>query len=159
MIGAKVPILRSSTTKLRERRVPHCLADAVPEEPRSLKRNLQHPVKLVGANALLAGANKVDCLKPLVQRQVAFLKDRPDANGELLAAFLRTALVEAVALDALRVLAGRLGANASQLVVPANGPALRADHSVRPQESFHMRERCGLIVEVRAEQDGHCSTS
>ena len=63
--------------------------------------------------------------------------------------------MEAVPLDAFRVLLGSLGANASQFVVPADRPALRADYTVWPQDRLNMRERCGFIVEVGAGQDGH----
>ena len=89
-------------------------ADAMAKEPSALVGHFQGAVHLVGANALLAAAHKVDGLQPLVERNVAFLKNGAHADGEL--AFAVRALVEAVALNALWVLLRGLGADASQLV-------------------------------------------
>ena len=49
----------------------HCLADAVPEEPRRLEAAAKGAVKLAGCNALFAAAHQVDRLKPDVHRDVA----------------------------------------------------------------------------------------
>ncbi len=66
----------------------------------------------MAAYALLAGYHEVNCLKPLVQWNVAFFEDCANAYRELLAAF--RALLEAVTFDAFWVLLRRLGANAVQ---------------------------------------------
>lgn len=50
----------------------------------------------------------MDGLKPEMQRQLAFFKDRADANRKLATAI--GALIEAVTFNAFRVLLGRLRA-------------------------------------------------
>ena len=84
---------------------------------------------------------------------MAFLEDRAHADGELLAAV--PALVEAVTLDAFRVLLRSLGADAGQLVVLVHRTAVMADRTLRPQDRLDMLESGGFVVEVGAGQDGH----
>lgn len=62
---------------------PHSLANAVRHKPRRLVRNLKHPVKLVGANALLAGRHQVDRLKPLVEWDMTGLENRAYLDRKL----------------------------------------------------------------------------
>src|SRR5687768_18601482 len=45
----------------------HGLTDAMPEKPRGLHAAPEHPLNLAGADALLAGAEQVNNLKPQVQ--------------------------------------------------------------------------------------------
>jgi hypothetical protein len=68
------------------RRAVHRRPDAVRHEPRRLVRQVQHAVELVGADALLRRGHEVRCQHPLVQREMAALVDRPDGDGEVLAA-------------------------------------------------------------------------
>ena len=95
----------------------------------------------------------MDRLKPLVERQVAFLKDGADANRELLAAVL--ALPKAVTLDAFRVDATRLRAHALQAVVRRHALAVRANRAFRPQDRLDLGEGGGFIVEVGFAENGH----
>ena len=115
--------------------------------------DFQDAVKLMAADALLAGHHQVNGLQPLVQRNVAFFKDRANAHSELLAALC--ALFEAVALDAFRVLLGCFGANASQRIDLAAVAAVRADRTIGPDDAFDMRKGCGFVVHVRLGQNGH----
>lgn len=131
----------------------HGFTNAMGQEPSRLERDFQNAVKLVGADTLLAGAHQVDCLQPLVQRDMAFFEDRADANRELLAAF--AALLEAVALNAFRVFLGRLGVDAFQLVDAAHAATVRANWTFRPQDAFHMSEGSSLVVKIFSGQNRH----
>ena len=71
----------------------HRLADAVRHEPSGLQADVEGPLKLAGADALLAAAQKVDGLKPHPHRDVACLEHGAHFDGERLAAGV--ALVEA----------------------------------------------------------------
>ena len=75
----------------------------------------------------------MDRLQPLVQRRVAVFEDGADAHRELLAAV--PALLEAVALDAFRVLLAGLGADALERVDAIQAAAMRADRTIRPQDA------------------------
>src|ERR1039457_545886 len=55
-------------------------------EPCAAIRNLQHSVKLVGTNALLAGAEQMIRQEPLAKRNVAVSEDRSHGDGKLLTA-------------------------------------------------------------------------
>jgi hypothetical protein len=88
-----------------------------------------------------------------MERQVAFLEDRTHANRELAPA--SSALIEAVALDAVRVLLGRFRADTRQLVVLIDGTAMRANRAFRPKDFLYMLESGGFIMEVGAGQNGH----
>lgn len=147
--------LESIQLKSISKALAHGFADTVAKEPSGFERDFQNAVKLGGRNALLAAADQVDCLQPLVQGQVAFLKDRPDANRELPMAGNLGALVEAVAFNAFRVLLGWLRANAGQLVVLVHVAAMRANRTLGPQDRLDMLERRGFVVEVGAGQDRH----
>ena len=121
----------------------HDLADAVGQEPSGFHAAIEGPLNLAGANALLAGADKLDGLKPQVQREVAVLEDRADPHGE--------GLTAGVALAQART-AGLAGQAADSLVDRncRNGgkPGLRATDGPR-----HRRKR-----PLRCENGGRIRT-
>src|SRR5512135_2136935 len=95
-------------------------------EPSALERDSQHPMKLVGAHALLTGAHEMNRGEPLVQWDVAVGEDRAHRHSELLTA--SSALV-----DALPRLASFLGLD---LVGFADHAAMRANRAVWPALGF-----------------------
>src|SRR5262245_24706073 len=105
-------------------------------EPSGVVLNLQRPVQLVAADALLAGAQQVDRLKPLVQRRVAVLENRSDAHRELLAAV--PALLEAVANNAFRVLLAGLRVHALQRIDAIQAAAVRTDRTIGPKNGLQL---------------------
>lgn len=133
-------------TEVNRTVIAHCLTDTVRHEPRGLVCYLKNAVKLVAADALFAGHHQVDSLQPLEHFDVAFLKDRTLADGELLAAL--AALPQAVTLFALGVLFAGLRADALKLVGAIDHAAMRADRAVRPQNAFDVRKRCGFVMHV-----------
>src|SRR5580658_4164501 len=64
----------------------HRQANTVPHKPRTLEGYPKGPVKLIGADTLLAGRYEEDCLQPEVQRDMAVLEDGADLHGKGLAA-------------------------------------------------------------------------
>ena len=80
----------------------------------------------------------MDCLKPLVERRVAVLEHRADADGELLAAV--AALLEAVANDAFGVLLAQLAADALQGIDAIQGTAVRAHRTIGPKNGLQLGE-------------------
>ena len=84
---------------------------------------------------------------------MAFLKDRADADGELLAA--GSALFQAVALNAFRVLLRRLGADALKVIDLSNHATVRARRLAIPDDAFDELESCGFVVEVGLGQNRH----
>lgn len=117
------------------------LADAMRQEPRAFVRDAERPMNLVGAATLLGGAQKIDRLEHLVQRDLGALEDGPDLDCELLAAI--GALAEAEP------------ALAEIVVLPANGAAVGAHRTLRPQQPFEFIEGSGFIVKVGGGQGGH----
>jgi len=71
-----------------ERFLFHRVANPMRHEPRALISHSKHSVKLVGAHAFLARAEKMDCHEPFVQRNMAVREDRIHSDRELLAASL-----------------------------------------------------------------------
>lgn len=132
------------STKRTKATFLHGFADAMRHEPSGLEGNAQGPVKLVGADALLAGANKVDRDQPITHGDMAGLEDGPDLDGKGLAA--RIALVEpdpvGLALEFAR---------------PINRAAMRADAPIRPDMRLDVGVSGGFIVEVCGGKDrlGH----
>lgn len=88
-------------------------------EPGGFEGHAQGPVKLVGADALLAGGNQEDSLQPEMQLDVAGLEDGSNLDGKGLPAGI--AFVGAYA-----------GALALQLAAAFHGAAVRADTPVGP---------------------------
>src|SRR5438105_4610170 len=56
----------------------HCLADAVRHEPGRFQRNAENAMQLIAAHSLLAGAEQMRCLKPLMQWYMALFEYGPD---------------------------------------------------------------------------------
>src|SRR4051794_14390632 len=73
-------------TQRRERAIGHCRADAVRHEPRRLVGHAEHAVELVRAETLLGARQQTDGLHPLVQLDVAALKESADRYRERLPA-------------------------------------------------------------------------
>ena len=95
----------------------------------------------------------MDGLQPLVQRGVAVLEHRADADRELLAAM--AALLEAVALDAFRVLLAGLGADALQGVDAIHAAAMRADRTIRPEDGLQLGEGRFFVMKMLCVQYRH----
>jgi hypothetical protein len=90
-LAANVGHVRLNSLALTaERRVVvlrlHGLADPMGEEPSGLHAAIKGPLDLPSADALLAARDKLDGLKPQVQREVTILKNATDPHGEGLAA-------------------------------------------------------------------------
>lgn len=114
---------------------PHGLANAVGHEPSGLEGNAQGPVQLVRANALLAGTEKEDRLKPDMQFDVARLEDGPYLDGKRFPAGI--ALVGAYA-----------GALALELAALVNNATLRANTPVGPNASLDKLIGCFFVMEM-----------
>lgn len=107
-------------------------------EPSALVGDPEHSVKLMGAHALLAGAEQVNREEPLVQRNMAIRENRSDRHGELLSA--RLALVDARA---------RLGTRLRRQLVRLIGAAMRAHGSRRPTPGLKELAGRTRVREVR----------
>ena len=91
------------------------LANSMAHKPGRLVCNAEHPVELVGADALLGSAHEIDGREPLVKRNLAILEDGPYRSGELTLA--ASALVEGpngvlarcLASDGVRLVHATLG--------------------------------------------------
>lgn len=66
--------------------VAHRAADAMTHVPRRLVARPERALKLLGADPLLGLADQVDGEKPLTQRQVRVVEERPCRDRELVAA-------------------------------------------------------------------------
>lgn len=102
----------------------HGLTNAVSHEPCRFKGNSKGAVKLVRTNALLAGGDQEDSLKPEAQRDMAFLENGADLHGKRLAAVL--ALPQADA-----------GSLALKLVVAVYHATVRAYRAMWPKAGFN----------------------
>src|SRR3954451_5160518 len=102
----------------RRRLVVHRGPDAVAEIPGGLVADSEHPLQLIGADALLRLAHDVDGEEPLPQRELGVVKEGAHTNAELIPATV------AVELPALR--------NPRDFV----GVAARTFHAVRPAKLF-----------------------
>lgn len=120
----------------------HGMADAVRQEPRRLKGDAQHAMKLVAAHALLAGVEQVNGLQPQVQRDMAGLENGPDLDREGLAALvaLPDAQTGGLALECADL--GAVGI-----------AAMGAGRAVRPDAGFDVGQSGGFVVEVRGGED------
>jgi hypothetical protein len=129
----------SNATKLANGPRRHCKTNAVPKVPSGFHAAAEHALKLAGADALLAGAQQMDRLKPVAQRQMGVLENRALADSEFLAASV--ALAKADLLDAFGMLFAGLGANAGQTPdFLAGYTAMRAHGTVRPKLSLDVGE-------------------
>lgn len=95
----------------------------------------------MGAATLLGGAQKIDRLKHLIQRDLGAFKDGADLDGELLAA--------------VRALPQAKPALAEIVVLAAYGAAMRAHGAFGPQQPFEFIEGGGFVVKVGGGQGGH----
>src|SRR5258705_10514720 len=93
-------------------------------EPRGFESAAKGAVKLVAANALLAGRHQEDRLQPMAHGDVAGFEDGANLHGEGLAALV--ALVSANA-----------GALAAHLGNALHAAAMRAYAPIRPEPSFN----------------------
>jgi hypothetical protein len=98
--------------------VAHSLTDAMRQKPRALVGHTQHAVQLMGAHALLAGAEKVNGQEPLMDRDMAALHHRARAARELVAAIVAEE-VASLGLAFHAVDALRTAMRASDLIGPA----------------------------------------
>ncbi len=120
----------------------HRFPDAVGHEPCRLILYVHGPHHLVAAEPLLAAANQIDALQPLMHRNVAVLEYGSDRGGKLLAA--------GIALQ-------RAGFRALT-VQPTNAvgiSAMDANRAVGPDDAFQFRDRSGFIVEEGGRENGH----
>src|SRR5258708_35164220 len=118
-------------------------------EPGALVRDSEHTVKLVGAHALLAGAEKVEGQKPLVQRDMAILHDRADRHRELLTA--SGALPKSLATVTLRLLVLQVGFESEGF---SDHAAVRANRTFGPPFCFEELTRLVGILKVRGDDSG-----
>lgn len=122
---------RRSRTKLA-----HTLADTVRHEPSRLVWKAKHPMQLVRAHALLAGAHQMRREKPLRHRNVRPLIDRADRCRELLPAILA-------------VIPARPHRHAAQCCHAIKHATERAVRTIRPTDGFEVLPRLVCIGEDR----------
>jgi hypothetical protein len=112
----------------------HGLTQAMRHKPSSLEGNAQGPMKLIAADAFLAGAQQIHRLNPKPHRNVAGLENGPNLYGKLFAALI--AFVKANAGCVAAHLADALGA-----------AAMGAVRTVRPHVGFNPGVSGGFVVE------------
>src|SRR6202030_2634054 len=66
--------------------ITHRLTNAMPDEPAGFEIDAKDAGELICAEALLAAAQQMHCLQPGVHRNVAFLENGADFDGERLPA-------------------------------------------------------------------------
>ena len=125
---------------ISQRSFVHRMSDSVSHEPGRLIGDAEHPVELVGGDALLGGAHKMQGQKPLAEGDMAILKDSPDRDRELLLAFL--ALVQARASGAFGLL------SAFDLIGPFS-LAMGANGASRPEGILKKLPSCLFGLEYR----------
>src|ERR1700688_4055056 len=118
----------------------HSLADAMADEPCSFESAAQDAVKLVRANAFLAGSDQVNGLQPMAHRNMAGLEYGPDLHSEGFAA-----LVALVGADT--------GGLALHWANPINPAAMRAHRALRPYAGFYPSVSGCFIVKVLVRND------
>jgi hypothetical protein len=141
-LAANVGHVRLNSLALTaERRVVvlrlHGLADPMGEEPSGLHAAIKGPLDLPSADALLAARDKLDGLKPQVQREVTILKNATDPHGEGLAAGV--ALPQAGATG----LAGQ-----ATDPLPVAIATVRANRPFRPKVGLDIGKSRFLIVKM-----------
>jgi hypothetical protein len=117
--------------------VHHRFAEAMRQEPCGLQRDAEDTMQLVGAHALLAGAQQVHCLQPDMQFDMAGLEDGADLDSEGFAAGV--AFVDANA-GALALQRPALVNDAAVRAWPAVGPQSPLD---KPISGFFAVKMCG----------------
>jgi hypothetical protein len=111
-----------------------------------LQLYLKNAGQLVRADTLLAAAKKVEGLKPWAQRQIAHLKDRPDAYREPIKAL--AAYLEPVALDPIWVLLILVCAGPLEDIDFLPDSAVRAYRAIRPNNAHGEFESRRFIMEM-----------
>ena len=123
--------------------VPHGLSNAMAEEPCGFHAARQHPLNLVGRNALFAGAHQMDNLQPKMQRKVRAFKDGSLTNGELALALVAFAKAKAGSLAMHELDTRGIGI-----------PAMRANWPIWPQLALDVLESGGFGLKVRGVENG-----
>jgi hypothetical protein len=119
----------------------------------SLQLYLRNAGQLARAGTFLAAAKRVESLKPLAQRRLARLKDRPYPYREWLQTL--AAFLEPVALDPFWVLLALLGASSLEDMDFLPASAVRAYRAIRPDEARGGFESRRFILEMGLIQDKH----
>jgi hypothetical protein len=119
----------------------------------SLQLYLKNAGQWVRADTLLAAAKKVEGLKPWAQRQMARIKDRPDAYREPLKAL--AAFLEPVALDPIWVLLILACAGPLEDVDFLPDSAVRAYRAIRPIDASGEFGSRRSIMEMGLISDRH----
>lgn len=104
-------------------------------------------MKLVGAHALLGGAEEVGGGKPRGKGELGALEDGPDSDGELLAAV-------GAAKESLTGLLAFRAALALKPVVLADRAAVRADGTIGPANALKILASRVVVVEVGSIERG-----
>jgi hypothetical protein len=112
------------------------LADAMGNEPCGLEGAAKGAVKLVAADARLAGRHQEHRLQPMAHRYVACLEHGANLHSERLAA-----LVALVSADP--------GGLAAHLGNAIHAAVMRAHGAIRPDPSFYESVGGGLVMEVQ----------
>jgi hypothetical protein len=115
-------------------------------KPGSLQLYLKDASQLVRRDTLLAAAQKMEGLKPLVQRQIARIKDGPFPYRERLAAF--AAFLEPIALDPFWMLLILLGANTPEDIEILPDSAARAYRAIRRNDAHGGFESHRFVLEM-----------
>ena len=119
----------------------HCLANAVPKEPRGFEATAEGAVKLSGRDTLLAGAHQVNRLKPDVQWDMARLENSSHAHRE--------GLTTGAAFPKAR--ARRFALQLGRFV---DRTAMRADWPIRPKPTLDIREGGFFAAKLRCVKGG-----
>src|SRR4051812_10748473 len=109
------------------------------EEPSGFVSDLYRPMKLMGAEALLARGHERIRLKPDVKLDVAGLHDGLGRHGKVLAALLGVAPPDASLLG---------------LVMTADRAAMRADRLAGPAEGFEVLPGFVVVLKLRGGEHG-----
>src|SRR5947209_797759 len=118
---------------LQERTTLHSESDSVSHEPRRLLGNIQCPMNLPRADAVLIIPNHPCSHEPFIQRQGRILEDRADLSGKL------TVTVYALALPFPLVL------QEHNIFPPTGGTG----NAIGPAESNHVLKAVVVISEVK----------
>ena len=121
----------------------HCFAQAVGHEPGRFVLDPKRALQLVAAAPLLTRTDQVDRLHPLVQRDLAALKDCTNGYRELFAAILALVYARAVRLAV------------QYIVILAHAAAVRANRTIRPADSFKVLAGLGGVLEMWFVEGGH----
>jgi hypothetical protein len=114
--------------------VAHSFPDAMPDEPAGFEIDAKDAGELICAEALLAAAQQMHCLQPRVHRNVAFLENGADFDGERLPAGI--AFVDADA-----------GALAFQQPAIADHATMRTCAPVRPDDCLDVSVGSFFVAE------------